>query len=110
MVFSSALFLFFFLPAVFLLSRLPFGRRWQNVFLAAASLVFYAFGNLQYVPLFLASVLLNYLAGLLLGGCFSRSRAVLALSVALSLGILCVYKYTDFLLENLNVGAEFFFI
>ena len=68
MVFSSAIFLFCFLPAVFLLYRLPFGRRWQNVLLACASLVFYAFGNLHYVPLFLLSVLLNYATGLLLGG------------------------------------------
>ena len=73
MVFSSAIFLFCFLPAVFLLYRLPFGRRWQNILLAAASLVFYAFGNLNYVPLFLASVLLNYVTGRLLAGRFRRS-------------------------------------
>ncbi len=103
MVFSSAIFLFCFLPPVFLLSRLPFGRRWQNLLLAAASLIFYAFGNLQYVPLFLGSVLLNWLAGLLLGGRFQRSRAVLAVSVVLNLGILCVFKYTDFLLQNLSL-------
>ena len=103
MVFSSAIFLFFFLPPVFLLSRLPLGKRWQNLLLAAASLVFYAFGNLQYVPLFLASVLLNYVTGLLLGGRFHRSRAVLTVSVLLNLGILCVFKYTDFLLQNLSL-------
>ncbi|MBO7373209.1 MAG: MBOAT family protein, partial [Oscillospiraceae bacterium] len=103
MVFSSAIFLFFFLPPVFLLSRLPLGKRWQNLLLAAASLVFYAFGNLQYVPLFLASVLLNYLTGLLLGGRFPHSRAVLTVSVLLNLGILCVFKYTDFLLQNLSL-------
>ena len=67
MVFSSAIFLFCFLPAVFLLAQLPFGRRYQNLLLAGASLVFYAFGNLHYVPLFLCSILLNYLSGLLLG-------------------------------------------
>ncbi len=103
MVFSSAIFLFCFLPPVFLLSRLPLGRRWQNLLLAAASLIFYAFGNLRYVPLFLVSVLLNYLAGLLLSGRFQRSRGILAASVALNLGILCVYKYTDFLLQNLSL-------
>ena len=102
MVFSSAIFLFCFLPAVFLLSRLPLGRRWQNILLAAASLVFYAFGNLRYVPLFLFSVLLNYLTGLLLGGPLRRSRPVLVLNILLNLGILCVYKYTDFLIGNLN--------
>ena len=108
MVFSSAVFLFCFLPVVFLLSRLPFGRRWQNALLAAASLVFYAFGNLHYVPLFLASILINYCTGLLLGGRFRHSRAVLTVNVLLNLGILCVFKYTDFLIANLNAvtGAQ----
>ena len=103
MVFSSAIFLFCFLPAVFLLYRLPFGHRWQNGLLAAASLVFYAFGNLCYVPLFLLSVLINYVTGLLLGKRFPRSRAVIALNIVLNLGILCVYKYTDFIISNLNL-------
>ena len=104
MVFSSAIFLFCFLPAVFLLYRLPFGRRWQNALLACASLVFYAFGNLHYVPLFLLSVLLNYVTGLLLGGRLQRSKPLIALNIVLNLGILCVFKYTDFLIGN---GCDF---
>ena len=102
MVFSSAIFLFCFLPAVFLLYRLPFGRRWQNALLACASLLFYAFGNLHYVPLFLLSVLLNYATGLLLGGRLQRSKPLIALNIVLNLGILCVFKYTDFLIGNAN--------
>ena len=102
MVFSSAIFLFCFLPAVFLLYQLPFGRRYQNILLAIASLVFYAFGNLHYVPLFLCSILLNYLTGLLLGRRFPRSRILITLSILLNLGILSVYKYTDFLIGNAN--------
>jgi len=102
LVFSSAIFLFCFLPAVFLLYRLPFGRRWQNALLACASLVFYAFGNLHYVPLFLLSVLLNYATGLLLGGRLQRSKPLIALNIVLNLGILCVFKYTDFLIGNAN--------
>ena len=86
MVFSSAIFLFFFLPPVFLLSRLPLGKRWQNLLLAAASLVFYAFGNLQYVPLFLASVLLNYVTGLLLAwGVTNLKRGRALIDAVLSL-------------------------
>ena len=102
MVFSSAIFLFCFLPAVFLLYRLPFGQRWQNALLACASLVFYVFGNLHYVPLFLLSVLLNYATGLLLGGRLQRSKPLIALNIVLNLGILCVFKYTDFLIGNAN--------
>ncbi len=87
---------------MFLLYRLPFGRRWQNGLLAAASLVFYAFGNLHYVPLFLASILINYLTGVLLGTRFQRSKAVITVNILLNLGILCIYKYTDFLIANVN--------
>lgn len=105
MVFSSAVFLFCFLPAVFLLYRLPFGHRWQNALLAAASLVFYAFGNLHYIPLFLASILINYGTGLLLGRRFPHSRAVITVNILLNLGILCIFKYTDFLITNLDALA-----
>ena len=102
MVFSSAIFLFCFLPLVFLLYRLPFGRTGKNILLAAASLIFYAFGNLQYVPLFLCSVLLNYGTGRLLGERFQHSKLLIAINIVCNLGILCVYKYTDFLIQNLN--------
>ena len=110
MVFSSAIFLFVFLPLVFLLIRLPRRSiRLQNLLLALASLVFYAFGQLQYLPLFLVSVLINFVSGTLLSGRFARSRAVLAVSVVLNLGILGVFKYTDFILRNLNaaLGSSF---
>ena len=66
MVFSSAVFLFVFLPAVFILYRLIPSHKIKNLLLAAASIVFYAFGQLQYVPLFLASVVINYVSGFLL--------------------------------------------
>ena len=108
MVFSSAVFLFFFLPLVLILSRLIPGTRAKNLLLALSSLIFYAFGQLRYVPLFVLSITLNYLAGLLL----QRGRfrtGVLVLAVAANLLILGVYKYTDFILENLNLafGAGF---
>ena len=103
MVFSSPIFLFAFLPAVFLLHACLPTVRTRNILLAAASVVFYAFGQLNYVPLFLASVLVNYLAGRLLMGPFPRSRAVLTAAVLLNLGALCFYKYTDFVLLTLGL-------
>ena len=103
MVFSSAVFLFAFLPAVFLLDRLLRPLRLRNTLLALASILFYAFGQLQYVPLFLGSVLLNYLAGLALGRLGRGRKAVLALAVVLNLGLLGVFKYTDFVLGNLGL-------
>ena len=102
MVFSSPIFLFVFLPAVFLLDRLCRGVRIQNLLLAAASLVFYAFGQLGYVPLLLLSVCVNYLAGRRLSDA-RRRRAVLIAALALNLGVLALFKYADFLLTNLNL-------
>lgn len=61
MVFSSAIFLFAFLPAVFIIYRLLPGILSRNVFLAFSSLVFYAFGQLVYLPLFLASIAAEWL-------------------------------------------------
>ncbi len=102
MVFSSAIFLFVFLPAVFILYRLIPSQKIKNLLLAAASIVFYAFGQLRYVPLFLLSVLINYVSGLLLQGKLEKRKLVLGVSVLLNIGILCVFKYTDFLIRNLN--------
>ena len=102
MLFSSAIFLFVFLPVVFLLSRLLSGIRAKNLLLTVASLIFYAFGQLYYLPLFLLSVAINYLSGVLLMRREGNRRAVLSVSVVLNLGILCLFKYTDFLLANVN--------
>ena len=75
----------------------------KNTLLAAASLIFYSFGQLGCVPLFLSSILVNYLAGLLLTSESLRPRkAVLLGAVILNLGILGLFKYTDFILTNVN--------
>ena len=117
MVFSSPVFLFAFLPAVFLLERLCPSLRLKNTLLALASLVFYAFGQLIFLPLFLGSVLLNYLSGLALMHLPRGRRGVLALAVALNLLLLGVFKYGDFVLTNLGqppvgillpIGISFF--
>ena len=87
---------------MFILYRLIPTLKIKNLLLCAASIVFYAFGQLYYVPLFLLSVLINYVSGLLLMREGTHRKAVLALAVILNIGILCVFKYTDFLIRNLN--------
>ena len=101
MVFSSAIFLFVFLPAVFLLDRLARGVRLKNALLLAASLIFYAFGQPVYLPLLLVSVLLNYLCGLLAAGRYPRLGVGIA--VAGGIGMLAVYKYADFAIGTVNI-------
>ena len=100
MVFSSAVFLFVFLPAVFLLDRLARGVRLKNALLLAASLIFYAFGQPVYLPLLLVSVLLNYICGLLAAGKYPKLGV--ALAVAGGIGMLAVFKYADFAIRTVN--------
>lgn len=102
MVFSSVVFLFAFLPVVFLVYSVLPSLRWKNLFLVAASLIFYAYGEPVYVIVMLISSVINHVLGLLAAGAGRRGKAALSLAVILDLGILCVFKYTGFILENVN--------
>ena len=68
MVFSSVIFLFLFLPVVLGVYFLCPKQQAKNLWLIAASLLFYAFSGLWYVLLLLFSVLCNYIAGLFVSG------------------------------------------
>ena len=106
MVFSSIIFLFFFLPITLTLYYLG-GRRLRNSVLPAASLFFYAWGEQQYVLLMLASIGLNFVVGVLLDAQASQGKRKIILSagISINLGMLGVYKYKDFILENFNAVA-----
>ena len=103
MVFSSPIFLFFFLPIVYIVYRLLPGTGARNGWLAAASLVFYSFGQPVYLLLLLASVGLNYLFGLLLMSPGRRGRKWWAgCAAALNLLLLGTFKYLDCFAGTLN--------
>ena len=98
MVFSSVIFLFLFLPIVLGCYYLLPGRGAKNLWLVAASLLFYAFSGLWYVLLLLFSVFCNYLAGLFVSG----RKSVLYAAVAVNLGILGIFKYLTFLVQTVD--------
>ena len=103
MAFSSVVFVCVFLPAVCILNWAIPGVRGRNILLAAASLLFYAFGDPAHLLLLLGSVLFNYAAGLLAARPWRWSRLVLWAAVAGNLGVLAFYKYLGFLAENLRL-------
>ena len=103
MAFSSVIFVCVFLPAVCILNWAIPGVRGRNILLAAASLLFYAFGDPAHLLLLLGSVLFNYAAGLLAARPWRWSRLVLWAAVAGNLGVLAFYKYLGFLAENLSL-------
>jgi len=102
MVFSSAIFLFVFFPTVFILYHVLPSLKAKNLLLTAASLIFYSFGQPQYLLLLLTSVIVNYISGVLLCGSTSHRKKILAVAVILNLSMISVFKYLDFALTNVN--------
>lgn len=103
MVFSSNVFLFLYLPLVlagyFLLPRFL-----RNGFLLLASLFFYSWGEGFYVLLMLASILLNYIGGLVIERLRPRgAKIALGLFISINLLLLGAFKYANFLVDNINL-------
>jgi len=108
-LFSSNLFLFLFLPVVLLVYYM-LDRRLRNPFLLFASLVFYAWGTGKFVLMMVASALFNYAAALILDRLKPSlwRKLALAITIALNLSLLFVYKYLDFFISNINLlGFDF---
>ena len=111
MVFSSTIFLCVYLPLV-LLGYYICPKKGRNLFLLIASLVFYAWGEPKYVFLMIFSILVNYIFGRLMDknrGRQKRMKLLLVLSVVIDIGLLSVFKYTDFIITNVNAifGSSF---
>lgn len=107
MLFSSSTFLFMFLPIVIVIyyTALRKKRTLQNVFLFLASLLFYAWGEPAFVFVMLFSILANYLFGLEVNKFKdnqNKSKAILAIAIVFNLGILFVFKYLSFFIENIS--------
>ena len=106
MLFSSIPFLYCFLPVVVLVYFLV-PRTLKNAVLLLFSLVFYAWGEPKYVFLMLATILSFYGCGLAIGKARQQiwKKSWLTVSVVVGLGLLAVFKYADFFVENFNAAT-----
>ena len=112
MLFSSATFLFVFLPVVLLFYFLPLFKTQpqkeitkKNAVLCLASLVFYAWGEPVYILLMLISIYFNYNIGLdlaALGRHPKQRRQIFIAAVVFNLLVLGFFKYYPFAVDNLN--------
>ena len=106
MVFSSFIFILVFLPIVFALNML-IKTEYSNVLLLLASLIFYAWGEPVYVLIMLATIIMNYTVALLIDKNGGRcKRFCLVIGIILNLGILVLFKYTNFLVSTINGVAR----
>lgn len=103
MVFSSLTFLQCFLPLC-LLAYFLVPQKWRNGTLFLFSLLFYAWGEPVYVVLMLFSTALDYTCGQMVERHREQRGAKIALlvSVCVNLGLLGVFKYSDFLIGTVN--------
>ena len=104
MLFNSFEFLIF-LPTVFLLYWFVFRPlKWQNLFIAAASYIFYGWWDWRFLALIATTTSCSYISGLLLEryeGSPRKRKIVSAANIVLNLAILGVFKYYNFFGENL---------
>lgn len=105
MAFHSFQYLLFFPLISFIYTVLP--AKMRCVWLLAASYFFYYCAGARYVPLLLMITLLAWLSGFAIERAQSLCKTILAkrlciLTIVLDLGILCYFKYTGFLLDNLE--------
>ncbi len=102
MLFTSPLFLFGFFPLFF---ALYFASPARRLTLLAGSLLFYFWGEPEFLGVVLAAAALDWQVGRLIAGAPDRKAAFrwLTLGVSVNLGVLFYAKYCGFLAENLNV-------
>src|SRR5690606_8860577 len=104
MVFSSTIFLFLFLPVALGGYLLMPTWRAKNAWLLAASLFFYAWGEVHYALVLLVSIASNAWFGRRIEAAAGRSRGTwLVAALAVNLLLLGYFKYAGFVSEN--VGA-----
>lgn len=106
MLFNSFEFIFVFLPIVLLayfgLNRLNL-HQWAKGVLVLASLYFYAFFNTSYLPIIVSSILVNYGVAVGMRKWDGVTKKVLfGIGLLFNLGMLGYFKYTDFMIENVN--------
>ena len=105
MLFSSISFVFLFLP-LFLLTYYLIPKKYRNIPLFLGSLVFYALGELTYLPLLIATLLINYIVSKVLYSWEGRRRRYLLIYVLLyNFGILLGFKYLS---DSIPLGISFY--
>ena len=107
MLFNSYVFLLLFFPLTLAVYHLMLKFKWfvlSKILLVIASLYFYGFFKPSYIVILVGSILINYLICMNLWSSNSAAlkKMFLAAGCVLNIGILIYYKYTGFLLENMN--------
>ncbi|WP_027396846.1 MBOAT family O-acyltransferase [Anaerovibrio lipolyticus] len=113
MLFNTYEFIIVFLPIVFAGYYLIGRKSWQwgMYWIVVASLAFYGYWDIRYVPLLMASILFNYFMGRKIEAGFNRKKWIVA-GICGDVALLGYFKYTAFFLTTINdvLGTEYFWV
>lgn len=101
MVFSSIPFLYYFLPAALAVYFLT-PEKGKNAVLLMVSLIFYGWGEPRLLPVMVFTIALCYICGLGIARWPERKKLWLVVSIVVSVGLLGIFKYADFLIGSFN--------
>ena len=100
MIFSSILFLYYFLPLLLIIYFI-IPSKYKNLVLLTFSLIFYFLGEPKYIIILLISCVINYILSKQIGK-NKHSKLYLIIALILNIGTLFIFKYTDFFISNIN--------
>ena len=105
MVFSSTVFLFLFLPSVWLIYYNPLikGSAFKNGFLLLTSILFYGWGEPVFVFFMIGSILITWYLGLRIQE--MRRKRILVVGIAYHTVVLFVFKYMSFVIREICGGG-----
>lgn len=102
MIFSSSLFLLYFIP-VFLLVYYVIDKKYRNIFVILASMLFFTWGAPVFSIIILASLLFDFfLLNIMKNRNGKTKNVIFWILVIINLGMLVYFKYTNFLIDNIN--------
>lgn len=99
MLFTSISFLYYFLPIVIVLYFIV-PKKMRNIVLFISSMAFYFYGEPKYIFLMLIEILVAYIGAILIDK--YKKKSILLINISIHIGLLCIFKYTDFMISNMN--------
>ena len=101
MLFTSISFLYYFLPALIIIYfKTP--KKYKNIILLIASLLFYLYGEPKYVFLMIAEIIIAYIGAILIDKYKNQSKNILITTLFIHVFLLIIFKYTDFIIQSIN--------
>ena len=101
MLFTSISFLYYFLPVLIIIYFIT-PKKYKNIILLIASLLFYLYGEPKYVFLMIAEIIIAYIGAILIDKYKNQSKNILITTLFIHIFLLIIFKYTDFIIQTIN--------